>query len=236
MATKYRTGITREQIIDEAVKLTARKGLYEWSIRDLVSEIGTSHSVVYEKVGGRDQLCGAVAQRVFEDIAIPVPGPDTEWREAMLAWLMPLCRHLYDYPGVAKWLTLHGGPTAFSAPPEGIGRLVGCIAATGFTDPGRVFAVCVITAMSIVMVADERGPHQREAVRDHDTMMAAIEQRARDEPGLATLVPYLDDFAHHNDERQATEAHLALTLRALLDGLEWQRRTAATGTDDGSSH
>ena len=224
MANKYRTGITADQIIDEAVRLTARNGLYDWSIRDLVAEIGTSHSVVYEKVGGRDQLCGAVAQRVFENIPIPTPGADTDWRDAVRAWLLPLCRDLYDYPGIAKWLTLHGGPMAFPVPPTGLGRLVGCVAAAGFDTPGRVFGAVVMAALSTVMVADERGPHQREAVRDHATMMTAIKKKAREEPELAALVPYLDDFAHHNDERQATEAHLELTLGALLDGFEAQRR------------
>ncbi|MDF0531270.1 hypothetical protein P0W64_00330 [Tsukamurella sp. 8F] len=227
MASRYRTGITADRIVGEAVELTARKGLYEWSIRDLVAEIGTSHSVVYEKVGGRDQLCGAVAQRVFEGVPIPVPDAGVDWRDALLAWLIPLCRHLYDYPGVAKWLTLHGGPTAFPTPHDGVGRFVECIADAGFSEPGRVFGACVVTAMSAVMVADERGPRQREAVRDHATMMDSIEQRAQHEPALAALMPYLDDFANRNDERRATEAQLALTMNALLDGFEWQRRRAA---------
>ncbi|MBN9743393.1 hypothetical protein DMP23_20205 [Amycolatopsis sp. A1MSW2902] len=227
MANKYRTGISAEKIIDEAVRMTAGKGLHDWSIRDLVAELGTSHSVVYEKVGGRDQLCGAVAQRVFEKIPIPVPAPGADWRTAMRDWLFPLCRHLYEYPGVAKWLTLHGGPTAFPVPPTGIGALIGCVEAAGFAAPARVFATAVTTAMSIVMIADERGPHQREAVRDHATMMAAITKKAQDEPELATLLPYLDDFASNNDERQTTQAHLELTLTALLDGFEWQRGEAS---------
>jgi oligopeptide/dipeptide ABC transporter ATP-binding protein len=70
---KYRTGITTGQIVDAAVELTGQRGLYGWSIRELVATIGTSPSVVYHRVGGRDALCRRVVARVLSHIEYEFP-------------------------------------------------------------------------------------------------------------------------------------------------------------------
>jgi AcrR family transcriptional regulator len=71
---KYRTGITTEQIIDTAVELTRQRGLYGWSIRELVEAVDTSPSVVYHRVGGRDAVYRGVVARVLAEIDSESPG------------------------------------------------------------------------------------------------------------------------------------------------------------------
>jgi hypothetical protein len=58
--------------------------------------------------------------------------------------------------------------------------------------------------------------------------MDAIAKKSLDEPELAELLPYLDDFAHHDDESQATEANLEPIGNTLLDGFGWQHRETSS--------
>ncbi|QOC94544.1 hypothetical protein ID554_13860 [Micromonospora craniellae] len=51
--------------------LTRERGLYGWSIRDLVAAVGTSPTVVYRRVGGRDALCRRVVEAVLKMIEEP---------------------------------------------------------------------------------------------------------------------------------------------------------------------
>lgn len=224
---RYRTGITTEQIVDAAVELTRQRGLYGWSIRDLVAAIGTSPSVVYHRVGGRDALCRRVVAHVLAQIEYELPGddePDTgafDWREWFRATLFPMRPVLTQYPGVAKWILMHGRVIS-----ENVDRFdadMDRLHGAGFGDDAAlVFALIFNTAMTAIMMSDERIAHEDDDPRDHARIIAELRSsrgRAAEE-----MAAFIEPFAGDHDQAQAaTDAYYRTLINTVLDGLEHRR-------------
>lgn len=223
---KYRTGITAEQIVDAAVELTRQFGLYGWSVRDLVAAIGTSPSVVYHRVGGRDALCRRVVSHVLAqiDYRLPEQEPATDesdWREWFRAWLFPLRPVLTQYPGVAKWILMHGPVIS-----ENAGHFdadMDRLHSAGFGDDSAlVFALISNTAMTSIMMSDERVAHADDDPRDHASIIAELRntQSRWSEQMAAFIEPIADD---HDRSRAAKDDYYRTLIDTVLDGLEQRR-------------
>jgi AcrR family transcriptional regulator len=229
---KYRTGITSEQIVDAAVELTRQRGLYGWSIRDLVATIGSSPSVVYHRVGGRDALCRRVVARVLAQIEYDLPAIDdsnpgaADWRAWFRAEFFPMRSVLTQYPGVAKWILMHG---RVISEPDSVSRFdaeMDRLHRAGFgEDTALVFAIIHNTAMTSIMMTDERNAHDDDDPRDHARIIAelhATQSRAYEE-----MAAFVESVAGDHDQAQAGRDFYYRTLiNTVLDGLE-QRRLRA---------
>lgn len=102
----FHVGITSDQVIDAAVRLTRSSHLFTWSIRDLARALNVAQAVIYHHVGGQDSICRGVVERVLAQISVPVSDSSwQEWFREMLSDLAGVCR---EYPGVAKWALMHG--------------------------------------------------------------------------------------------------------------------------------
>jgi AcrR family transcriptional regulator len=227
-AKKYRTGITAEQIVDAAVELTRRHGLYGWSIRDLVATIGTSPSVVYHRVGGRDALCRRVVAHVLGQIEyeFPVDDGETDWREWFRATLFPIRPVLIRYPGVAKWILMHGRVVSENA--DRFDAEMDRLHRAGFgEDSALVFALIFNAAMTSIMMSDERDAHEDDDPRDHARIIAELQttpSRSADEM-TAFIAPFTQDEEHSHAAR---DAYYRTLVDTVLDGLE-QRRLRRLG-------
>jgi AcrR family transcriptional regulator len=223
---KYRTGITAEQIVEAAVQLTRHRGLYGWSIRDLVAAIGTSPSVVYRRVGGRDALCRRVVAHVLAQIEyeFSTDDPDTgdsDWREWFRALLFPMRPVLTQYPGVAKWILMHGRVIS-----ENIDRFdaeMDRLHGAGFgEDAALVFALVFNAAMTSIMMSDERVAHEDDGPRDHARIVAelrSVQGRASEE-----MATFIEALAGDGDQALATrDAYYRTLVNTVLDGLEVRR-------------
>lgn len=225
---KYRTGVTTEQIVEAAVELTRRRGLYGWSIRDLVAAIATSPSVVYHRVGGRDALCRLVVAHVLAQIEYesPVADADTgesDWREWFRGTLFPMRPVLTQYPGVAKWILMHGRVIS-----ENIDRFdadMGRLHEAGFgEDAALVFALISNTAMSAIVMSDERVAHENDDPRDHARIIAEL--RSTQGRAVEEMAAFIEPFTGDHDEAEAaTDAYYRTLINTLLDGLELRRRS-----------
>jgi AcrR family transcriptional regulator len=226
---KYRTGITTEQILAAAIELTRQRGLYGWTIRDLVAVIGTSPSVVYRRVGGRDALCRRVVANVLSLIEYEFPSdgdPDAlDWRAWFRAELFPMRPILTQYPGVAKWILMHGRVIS-----ENIDRFdadMDRLHGAGFKeDAALVFALIFNTAMSAIMMSDERHAHEDDDPRDHARIIAEL----RSTQGRASeeMAAFIAPFTGDRDRAQAaTDAYYRTLINTLLDGLERRRMRVA---------
>jgi AcrR family transcriptional regulator len=231
---KYRTGITAEQIVDAAVELTRLRGLYGWSVRDLVATVGTSPSVVYRRVGGRDAVCRRVVAHVLAQIEYPPVGNDShtagidDWREWFRATLFPMRPVLTQYPGVAKWLLMHGHISSDNADHRfevDMDRL----RRAGFgEDRALVFALIFSTAMSSIMMADERVAHDDEDPRDHARIVAELRSSSHSRAS-EEMAAFIEPLAGDPDQVQAArDAYYRTLIDTVLDGLE-QRRLRALG-------
>jgi AcrR family transcriptional regulator len=226
-AKRYRTGITAEQIVDAAVALTQQRGLYGWSIRDLVAVIGTSPSVVYRRVGGRDALCRRVVSYVLGQIEYELPGHDEtdtddfDWREWFRAWLFPMRPVLTKYPGVAKWILMHG--RVISENIEGFDADMERLHSAGFgEDAALVFALIFNAAMTSIMMSDERVAHAEDDPRDHARIIAEL--RSTQSRWSKEMTAFIEPLAgDHAQARAAKDAYYRTLINTVLDGLEQRR-------------
>jgi TetR/AcrR family tetracycline transcriptional repressor len=79
---RRREPITREAIVDAALRLLDRDGLDELSMRRLADELGTGAASLYHHVGSKDGLLDLVFDHVIGELEIPDPEPD-RWQEQL---------------------------------------------------------------------------------------------------------------------------------------------------------
>ncbi|PRX96580.1 TetR/AcrR family transcriptional regulator [Allonocardiopsis opalescens] len=171
-ATPFHVGLTPETVIDAAVHLTRETHLLSWSIRDLAARLRVAPSVIYHHVGGKDLLCRRVVERVLD--RIPLPPTELDWQE----WFRRL---LYDvgplaarYPGVAKWMLMHG-PTIPAVLPT-LEAGMAALHRAGFADRASfAYALLLNNAMLTISIGDDRLQHEGDGPRDHATMMAEFQ-------------------------------------------------------------
>lgn len=75
--------LSRDGIVEAAVRVADRGGLDGVSMRTVGTELGVQAMSLYHHVAGKDALLDALVDRVFTEIALPAV--DDPWRPAMAA-------------------------------------------------------------------------------------------------------------------------------------------------------
>jgi len=78
-----RPALTRERILDAAVRVADRGGATAVSMRNVGKELGVEAMSLYHHLANKDELLDGLVDRIFEQIALPEP--EQPWREAMRA-------------------------------------------------------------------------------------------------------------------------------------------------------
>jgi AcrR family transcriptional regulator len=79
--TQRREPLTRERVLQAAIRLADRGGIESLSMRKLGQELGVEAMAVYYHFANKDQVLDGIIDIVFSEIELPVAGPD--WRTAM---------------------------------------------------------------------------------------------------------------------------------------------------------
>ncbi|HEY7047762.1 MAG TPA: TetR/AcrR family transcriptional regulator [Jatrophihabitantaceae bacterium] len=79
---RRRDPLTREQIVDAALKLLDAEGLDGFSMRRLATELGTGAASLYWHVGSKDGLLDLIFDRVISEQPVPDPEPG-RWQEQL---------------------------------------------------------------------------------------------------------------------------------------------------------
>lgn len=177
----FHVGLTAEAVIDAAVEPTRESHLLSWSIRDLAKRLGVNPSAIYHHVDGKDLLCRRVAERVGEGLVVPDPG--LEWQDWFRELLLTMGPMVMQYPGVAKWMLLHGPNTQAVMP----GFTAGFAALTraGFGEQaGHAFALLMNNPLLSIALGDDRLLHEEDGPRDHASMMREFERISTGQPGM----------------------------------------------------
>ena len=171
--TPFHVGLTPELIVDAAVELTRESHLFSWSIRDLAGRLGVAPSVIYHHVGGKDLVCRRVVERALAHIELPPAELSwQEWFRQLLYRIGPLA---VSYPGVAKWMLMHGPTIPAALPTLEAGMTT--LQRAGFGDrTAFAYAVLLNNAMLTISIGDDRREHEGDGPRDHATMMAEFQQ------------------------------------------------------------
>jgi AcrR family transcriptional regulator len=99
-----RTPLTREAIVDAALRVLEREGTDGLSMRRVAEELGTGPASLYWHVANKDDLINLLVDRVASEIELPTPDP-TRWQQQLKDWILQARQVFQRYPGVAA-LTL----------------------------------------------------------------------------------------------------------------------------------
>jgi AcrR family transcriptional regulator len=76
-----RVPLTRERVLDAAIKLADQGGIEALSMRKLGQELGVEAMAVYYHLASKDQVLDGIVDLVFSEIDLPIAGAN--WKTAM---------------------------------------------------------------------------------------------------------------------------------------------------------
>lgn len=93
--------LTREDIIDAAAALVAEHGYGGLTMRALAQRCGVPTMTLYRHVRTKEDVLGALADRVLEELPLPEPGTLT-WQEELAAVFRSVHDVLLAHPDIAQ--------------------------------------------------------------------------------------------------------------------------------------
>ncbi|MEV6912250.1 TetR/AcrR family transcriptional regulator C-terminal domain-containing protein [Amycolatopsis sp. NPDC051071] len=137
--------LSREKVLDAALRLASEHGLAGLSMRKLAAELGVEAMSLYNHVANKGDLLDGLTARVFESVPLPAPGPwDSRLRELTVGLYSAFSRH----PVVVRAL------------------------ATDQANPRSVGALKFIDAMLTALL--DAGLSERDAARGYRSLMGLI--------------------------------------------------------------
>lgn len=102
MKTRERTtGLTLDAIVDAALELIDESGFDALSMRKLAAHCGVGAMTLYGYVRTKDELLGAIADRLFAEIDLPDARQDLPWEEQVKAVFRSVRRVFVEHPHLA---------------------------------------------------------------------------------------------------------------------------------------
>ncbi len=89
MAGRTATDLDAEEVVDAAIAILTEEGLAAVSMRSVGSRLGVSPVPLYSRVGNKDALLSAMAERLMAGVA-PEVEPQEAWRDYALRWAAAL--------------------------------------------------------------------------------------------------------------------------------------------------
>lgn len=133
---QIRRPLSRAVILDRAVALIEEAGPGALSMRRLGSSLGVEGMAIYHHFSGREELLGAIGDRLLEPLQELELGDD--WREACRRFATALRNVAVARPATFRLLGLQPFDTPSSLGP--VERVLGVLVARGFT-PSAALAV-----------------------------------------------------------------------------------------------
>src|SRR5260370_7867851 len=96
-----RTPLTREAIVEAALRVLDADGIDGLSMRRVGEELGTGAASIYWPVRSREQLLHLVFERVTEEAKLPEPDP-SRWQEQLRAFAHRMREVLNNHRDVAR--------------------------------------------------------------------------------------------------------------------------------------
>ena len=213
-----------DEIVTAAVAIFEESGLDAVSMRSVSARLGVSPVPLYSRVGNKDALVDAIADRLLADLA-PPPEVGEPWGEYAARWARSLPRRC---PAGA------GQPPHPVARPGGVRRSVPT--ARGRAPPGRLRAGCRGPGVPPAHLGDRRVRRGRERGRTPRSPTAALPTRRRSRRGRpgrgrhAVRPPHpLRGAGHRTETRPDDDPH----PRRHREGRGGHRRQQGPRTGDG---
>src|SRR5579859_985451 len=136
-----RGSLTREQVIEAALRLADQHGLEALSMPNLAQRLECGVMTIYGYVDNKEDLLDAIALRGLADLRLPRPLPPSG-DGVLLAWGRALRQTLLAHPSMALIFLSRAviGRGIFS----GIESLVGALGRAGLPTPAALHAVYAV--------------------------------------------------------------------------------------------
>jgi AcrR family transcriptional regulator len=122
--------------------LLATEGLDGVSMRRVAQALDTGPASLYVYVRNRDELVTLLIDQIAGAIALPIVGPQTDWREQLIALLLAGIKELGRYPGIAVAMsaTMPQSPNALAVTDS----MLALLERGGLSRQARAWAVDVL--------------------------------------------------------------------------------------------
>jgi AcrR family transcriptional regulator len=98
--------LSRDAIVDAALRLTRRVGVEQLTMRSLAEELGVSPMATYYYVENRDALLCLVADAVIASVLPPRP-ESAPWDDRLWQYMKTMGAAMAQYPGLSDFLVQH---------------------------------------------------------------------------------------------------------------------------------
>ena len=116
-----------DEIVDAAIEILREHGLDAVSMRTVATRLGVSPFPLYSRIGNKDALLDAMAERLLADLA-PAGADDEPWPSYARRWCHELRRRLREVPdtrlalGPRRWAYVAAtGPLVSTMRRDGVG-------------------------------------------------------------------------------------------------------------------
>jgi TetR/AcrR family tetracycline transcriptional repressor len=123
--------ISREDIVDAAVRIVAAGGYQQMSIRSLAAELGVAPMSLYRHIRDKDDLLDEVVDRLLAQVWRPATGED-DWQAWVIEAAASLRRFLVSQPAALHVYLRH--PVVSPAAIERMDAMMGVLRRTGLDE------------------------------------------------------------------------------------------------------
>lgn len=165
--------LSEQAIVDAALAITRAEGLHAVTMRRVARQLDTGAASLYVYFANRDELLGAMMDRVAGTVSLPTPDPK-RWREQVYDLMRGFRDALEAHPGMASVL-LGEAPTTENTL-AGAENLLGILLAGEIPSQDASWAVDILM---LIMTATATETDVRRAAgnttdADHDDAVARI--------------------------------------------------------------
>ncbi len=230
MASKPSTGaqprlpLSRERVLDAAIRLADEGGIESLSMRKLARELGVEAMSLYNHVAGKGDLVDAIADLVVSEIELPAASG--EWDVAVRTCAVSAYETFMRHPWACSLVM---SPTKTSAVREPRVRyiewLLGCLREAGFSPELTYHAYHAldshILGFTLWHLGHSAGAKNIAGDQDFADFAAGLIDELR-----ADGFPYLAEHAEQHLAGVEGEREFEFGLDLILDGLKRARAAA----------
>ncbi|MGW2306425.1 TetR/AcrR family transcriptional regulator [Actinomadura luteofluorescens] len=210
-----RPKLTREAIVEAAIKLADAEGLDAVSIRRIASELGVRAMSLYTHIDAKEDLLDLMYDEVAEEVLVQGTLPD-DWREAM----MEIARKEREAGLRHPWMLQVAG-RSMRIGPNGLRHIEQSMAAAArlTDDPEGMLAIVktvdhyMLGFITMERQAADAAPQRVQTTPLEQSYVQLLVERGE----LPHLKPFLETSFYRNDS-------FDLGLKWLLDGIEHEYR------------
>lgn len=141
-STGARTALSRERVLDGAVRVADAGGIASLTIRSIADELGTKPMSIYHYVDGKEDIIDGIVDLVFAEMDLPAAQGDwrVEMRRRCASARAVLRRHPWAIPLIES--RTRPGPATL----RHLDAVIGCLRAAGFSLEMTAHAYALIDA------------------------------------------------------------------------------------------